>query len=77
MAGQQTPAADAVLGVVRAGKHARDQLDARPDAARILPAAAGAGQPFAQDGPRRHQPPFVLGQLAGERARLPGGAHAG
>ena len=42
--------------------HALDQLDARPHAARVLPAAAGAGQPFAQDRAGRHQAPLVLGQ---------------
>ncbi len=33
-------------------------------------------QPFAQDGARRHQPPVVLFQAAGERVDLAGGAHA-
>ena len=71
MARQQAPATDAVLGVVGTGQHARDQLDARPDAARILPAAARAGQPLAQDRPRGHQTPFVLRQLAGQALACP------
>ncbi len=71
MAGQQPPAADAVFRVIRAGEHARDQFDPRPDAARILPAAAGARQPLAEDGARGDQAAFVLGQLAGERGVCP------
>ena len=56
--------------------HAVDQLDAGPDAAGILPAAAGAAEPFAEDGARRHQAAVVLLERAGERVDLAGGAHA-
>ena len=58
------------------GRHALDQLDRRPDAAGILPAAARAGQPLAQNRARRHQSPLVLGQRPGQRGGLAGGAHA-
>ena len=41
-------------------RHAVDQLDAGPDAAGILPAAARAAQPLAEDGARRDQAALVL-----------------
>ena len=63
-------------GSPSAAAHAVDQLDAGPDAAGILPAAAGAAQPFAQDGARGHQAAVLFVQAAGERADLAGGAHA-
>ena len=50
MVRQQTAAADAILGVVRLRGYAVDQLDARPNAARILPSAARTAEPLAQDG---------------------------
>ena len=37
-------------------RRALDQLDARPDAAGVLPAAAGAAEPFAEDRPGRDEP---------------------
>ena len=74
--GQQPPAADAELRIVGAGLHALDQLHPRPDAARVLPAAARAAQPLAQDGARGHDAPLLLAELAGERVRLARGAHA-
>ena len=46
---QQPAAADAELRIAFAGEHAFDQLHARPDAAGVLPAAAGAAEPFAED----------------------------
>ena len=76
VARQQAPAADAEFGIALGRAHAVDQLDAGPHAAGILPAAAGAAQPLAQDGARRHQAPVVLFQAAGERVDLAGGAHA-
>jgi hypothetical protein len=74
---QQAAAADAEFGIALTGGHAVDQLDARPDAARILPAAARPADPFAQNGARGHQAPVGFLQAAGERVDLPGGAHAG
>ena len=62
VAGQQAAAADAEFRIALGGRDALDQLDAGPHAAGILPAAAGAAQPFAQDGARRHQAAVVLRQ---------------
>ena len=76
MARQQAAAADAEFRIALRGRDAVDQLDARPHAAGILPAAAGAAQPFAQNGARGHQAAVGLGQPAGERVDLAGGAHA-
>ncbi len=69
-------AADAALRVAFAGEHAFDELHARPNAARVLPAAAGAAEPFAEQRARQHQPALVLLQLARQRGRLAGRAHA-
>ena len=74
--GQQASAADAELRIALARLHAVDQLDAGPDAAGILPAAAAAAEPFAEDGARRHQAAVVFLERAGERVDLVGGAHA-
>ena len=60
VAGQQAAAADAVFRVVAAGEFALDELHARPDAAGVLPAAAGAAQPLAQDGARGDEAALVL-----------------
>ena len=76
MAGQQAAAADAEFRIALAGLDAVDQLDAGPDAAGILPAAAGAAEPFAEDGARGHQAALVFLERAGERVDLAGGAHA-
>jgi len=76
MVGQEAAPADAGFGVVCAGQHARDQLDARPHPARILPAAPRSGEPLAEDGTRGHQPALMFGQLSGEGTRLTGGPHA-
>ncbi len=73
---QQAAAADAEFRIALAGGDAFDQLDARPDAAGILPAAAGAAEPFAEDRARRHQAALVFLQRAGQRVDLAGGAHA-
>ena len=55
---------------------ALDQLDAGPDAAGILPAAAAAAEPLAENGARGHKAPLVLLERAGKRLDLAGGAHA-
>ena len=41
-----------------------------------MPAPAAAAKPFPEDGTRRHEPPFGLGELTGERCRLAGRSHA-
>ncbi len=73
---QQAPPADPVLRVAFLRQGARDQLDARPNAARILPPAARPGEPLAQDRPGRDEPALGLVELPGQRSRLPGRAHA-
>ena len=60
VARQQAAAADAELGIALGRAHALDQLDAGPDAAGILPAAAGAAEPFAQNRARGDQPALLL-----------------
>ncbi len=75
--GQQAAAADAEFGIALPGRHAVNQLDAGPDAAGVLPAAAGAAQPFAQDGARGKQAAVLLLQPAGKGVNLAGGTHAG
>ena len=76
MVGQQAAAADAEFGITLLRRDPVNQLDSRPHAAGILPAAARASQPFAQDGARGHQAAIILAQAARERANLVGGAHA-
>ena len=46
-------------------------FDAGPDAAGILPAAAAAAEPFAEDGAGGHQAPVVFVERAGERVIWP------
>ena len=74
--GQQAAAADAEFRIALLGRDAVDQLDSGPHAAGILPAAARAAQPLAQNGARRHQAAVLFVKAAGERADLVGGAHA-
>ncbi len=45
----------------------RDELDAGPHTAGILPTTAGAAQPFAENGARRHQAAVLLFEAAGQR----------
>ncbi len=45
----QPAARDSEFGITRFGRRAADQLDARPNAAGILPAAPAAADPFAKD----------------------------
>ena len=69
-------AADAALRVGFAGEDAGDEFHSGPDAARILPAAAGAAQPFAKNRAREDESALMLQQGAGERRGLAGGPHA-
>ena len=71
VARHQAPAADAELRIALARRHPADQLDPRPDAAGILPAAARAAEPLAEQRPREHDPAFVLLQRAGQRRAWP------
>jgi hypothetical protein len=70
-------AADAELRIALLRGHAFDELDPRPDAAGILPAAAGAAEPFPEQRPREHEPALFFPQRTGERLCLAGRAHAG
>ena len=77
MVGQEPAATDAEFRVTFLGAHALDQFRAGPDAAGILPAAAAATKPFAQNRAGGDEPAFGFGQLAGQRLCLTGCAHAG
>ena len=76
MARQEASTADAELGVVFAGEDTLDQLDAGPHATRILPAAAGPSQPFAENRAGGDQTAILFVERSGERPDLAGGAHA-
>ncbi len=75
MAREQASAADAELGVAFLCADALDELHAGPDAAGILPSAAGAAEPLAEDGAGGDEAAVVFVEAAGERANLIGGAH--
>ena len=76
MARHQAAAADAKFRVIFLSERAFDELHARPHAAGILPAAAGAAEPLAEQRAGQHNPAFLLFERAGERVRLAGGPHA-
>ena len=63
-------------GIAFAATNAVDELDARPHAAGILPAAAASAQPFTQDGARGDQPAVMLFHPSGERMDLARCTHA-
>ena len=64
MARHEAPAGNAMLRIALARRDALDQLDSRPDAAGILPAAAGAADPFAEQRAGEHEPAFAFLQAA-------------
>ena len=72
----EPPTRDALLGIALGGEAALDELDAGPDPAGILPAAAGAADPLPKDRPGKHEAALVFRQLAGEARSLAGGPHA-
>ena len=76
MIGQEASAADAELRIAFPGRDSVDELDSGPYTAGILPAAARSSQPFAQNGPRRHQAPLRFFETAAQSVNLVGGAHA-
>ena len=75
--GHEPSARDALLGIALGGEAALDELDAGPDPAGILPAAAGTTDPLTEDGAGKHEAAFVFRKLAGEARGLAGGPHAG
>ena len=75
--GHEPATGNAVFGVGLADDLAFDEFDAGPNAAGVLPAAAGAADPFAEDGAGENEAAFAFGEFTGERLGLAGGAHAG
>src|SRR6185369_14840704 len=51
---------DTEFGIALGGERAFDEFDSWPHAARILPAAARATEPFAKKSARQHEPSFVF-----------------
>jgi hypothetical protein len=77
MAGQQPAAAETVLDIAGLRGDALNKLDARPETTRVLPAATGAAEPFAENRARRNHPPFGFFHRTAQRPDLSGCAHAG
>ncbi len=75
MRGEQPAPADAALGVVGAGRHPLDDLDAGEDPPGILPAPSRAPEPFAQDRARDDDPRLFRVERAGQVPRLAGRPH--
>src|SRR5438046_2405536 len=76
MAGEQAAAADAELGIALDSGDALNQLDAGPDAAGILPSAAGAAEPLTENRAGSDEAAVALGECSGERVDLARRAHA-
>src|SRR5215831_18542357 len=72
----QSTAADAELRIFIRRQDPFYDFYAWPHAPRILPTAAGTTEPLPQQGTRQHKPAFAFTQLASQRRRLPGRAHA-
>ncbi len=73
---QKTAARDSSFRVAFTRRDAGDEFDARPDAARVLPATARSAEPLAQQGSRQDDPALRFLQAALQRSRLPRGPHA-
>ena len=73
---EQAAAGHAELRVALARQLSLDELHARPQSARVLPASARAAEPLAEDRARGDEAPFALGELAFDGARLSRRAHA-
>ena len=63
--------------VVLGGGCSLDHFNSRPDAAAVLPAAAGAAEPFSEDGACGDDASAVFIQRSGQRRCLAGRPHAG
>ncbi len=72
---QQPAATDAPFGIALTGGHAVNDLGAREDPARVLPAASRASQPLSQDRAGDHHAGRLGIEGAGQTAGLAGGAH--
>ena len=64
--GHEATPGDAVFGVGLPGDFTFDELDAGPDSTGVLPAAAGAANPFAKNGSRKYEASLTFGKFAGE-----------
>src|SRR5690606_31695141 len=73
--GQKASTADAKFWVILTSLHPLNDLDAGPNAARILPATPRPTDPLTEDGARRHHTPLVLAQRTGQRPCLPCSTH--
>ena len=74
-AGRSRPRLTPHSGSRLAGRHAVDELDAREDAARVLPAAARAAEPLAEDRPGDDHPRLLGVERPGQVPRLAGRPH--
>ena len=66
VARQESAAADAILGIAGLRGGALDELDTRPEAAGVLPAAAGTAEPFAQQRAGEDDATFGFRKRAGQ-----------
>ncbi len=64
--GHEATPGDSVFGVGLPGDFTFDELDAGPDSTGVLPAAAGAADPFAKNGSRKYEASLTFGEFAGE-----------
>ena len=76
VAREETTAADAVFGIAVHGGRAFDEFDPGPESAGVLPPAAGAAEPLAENGAGGDDATFRFVARASERTDLAGGAHA-
>lgn len=76
MLGHEPATTDAELRIAFASEHTLNELHARPDATRILPATARPPKPFAKQSASQNQSAFTFLQLTCQRSRLSSGAHA-
>ena len=72
----QAAATDPELRIIRTGHTTLNQFYARPDTARILPAAAGSANPFAKNRTSCHDAAIRFFQLTSQRGHLSRGSHA-
>jgi hypothetical protein len=66
MLGHEAALGDTVFGICFARDFSFDEFDAGPDPAGVLPSAAGAADPFTEDGAGKDEASFAFGEFAGE-----------